>query len=85
MQRFEIDYLNCFKTHVWLGWLICIKLRYHILSKGDLVYEPGNIARQSHAWSTRELGSLRQPGNKYVMENQEKNGHYMFKEIIIES
>jgi len=34
----------------------------------NLVYEPGDITRQSHAWSTRVLGSLCEPGNKYVME-----------------
>jgi hypothetical protein len=57
-------------TYVWLSWLTCLKLRDHKLSKVD--YEPGDITRQSHAWSTRVLGSLCEPGNKYVMENQEK-------------
>jgi len=27
-------------------------------SNMTLVYEPGDITRQSHAWSTRALGSL---------------------------
>jgi hypothetical protein len=31
------------------------------LSKGD--HEPGDITRQSHAWSTRVLGSLCEPEN----------------------
>ena len=44
MLSFDLFYL-CYYVFVWRG-------------TSNLVYEPGDITRQSHAWSTRMLGSL---------------------------
>jgi hypothetical protein len=55
-------------------------------AKETKAIEPGNIIRQSHAWSTRVLGAyVNQEINTSCHGNPRTNGHYMFTEIIIES